>query len=150
MTILVFDTMSNRRVKSLAIADDDYDDDYEDDYDEPQGEELTEEDKQKMQQGTIKVREGLGTAYSVLDKDIQEALWHYYYDVGKSVSYLKSKQPLLPRNPYLLTFQDQHKPAAATPQKQTPSKKSKFHISNSRPPYSSRLRGSRVPVYIRF
>lgn len=88
--------MSNRRVKSLAVDDDGFDEDYEDDYDEPQGEELTDEDKQQMQQGTIKVREGLGTTYNVSDKDIQEALWHYYYDVGKSVSYLKSKYSPLP------------------------------------------------------
>ena len=87
--------MSNRRVKSLAVDDDDYDEDYEEDYDEPQGEELTDEDKRQMQQGTIKVREGLGSAYNVSDKDIQEALWHYYYDIGKSVTYLKSKS-LLP------------------------------------------------------
>lgn len=87
--------MSNRRVKSLAVDDDDFDEDYDEDYDEPQGEELTDEDKQQMQQGTIKVRQGLGAAYNVSDKDIQEALWHYYYDIGKSVSYLKSRHSLL-------------------------------------------------------
>ena len=91
----VSNTMSNRRVKSLAVDDDDFDEDYDENYDEPQGEELTDEDKQQMQQGTIKVREGLGAAYKVSDKDIQEALWHYYYDIGKSVSYLKSRYSLL-------------------------------------------------------
>lgn len=44
-----------------------------------------------MREGTIKVREALptGTALdSITDKEIQEALWHYYYDVGKAVTYL--------------------------------------------------------------
>jgi elongation factor 1 alpha-like protein len=45
-----------------------------------------------MRQGTIKVREALGPAFPSTDSEIQEALWHYYYDVGKSVSYLKSKK----------------------------------------------------------
>lgn len=27
----------------------------------------------------------------ITDKDIQEALWHYYYDVDKSVNYLLQK-----------------------------------------------------------
>ena len=88
--------MSNRRVKSLAVDDDDYDDDYlDDDFDETQGEELTEDDKQQMRQGTIKVRESLGPTYNISDKEIEESLWHYYYDVGKSVSYLKSERLLL-------------------------------------------------------
>lgn len=43
-----------------------------------------------MRQGTVKVREALGSNYSVSDKEIQDALWHYYYDVSKSVVYLKS------------------------------------------------------------
>jgi len=90
--------MSNRRVKSLALEDDGYDDD---DYDEYDGgddnfdhggdSELSPEDKEQMRLGTIKVREALGSAIPVSDKEIQETLWHYYYDVGKSVVYLKSK-----------------------------------------------------------
>lgn len=43
-----------------------------------------------MRIGTIKVREALGSGITVSDAQIQEALWHYYYDVGKSVTYLKS------------------------------------------------------------
>lgn len=43
-----------------------------------------------MRLGTQRVREALGPDYKVSDKVIQEALWHYYYDVGKSVSYIKS------------------------------------------------------------
>lgn len=84
--------MSNRRVKSLALDEDDYDDydEYDDDYQEGGDDELSPEDREQMRQGTIKVREALGPAFPVSDKDVQEALWHYYYDIGKSVAYLKS------------------------------------------------------------
>lgn len=85
--------MSNRRVKSMALDDDDYDD-Y-DDYDEEEdqntaGDGLSPEDKEHMREGTIKVRQALGADFPATDHEIQEALWHYYYDVSKSVSYLKS------------------------------------------------------------
>lgn len=80
----------------MALDDDDYDDydDY-DAYDEEgdpnaAGDELSAEDKEQMRQGTVKVRQALGPNFAVTDNDIQEALWHYYYDVSKSVSYLKS------------------------------------------------------------
>ncbi|KAI9650640.1 hypothetical protein NHQ30_000660 [Ciborinia camelliae] len=50
---------------------------------------LSEEDQEQMRQGTIKVREALPPGSSkITEKQIQEALWHYYYDVGKSVTYL--------------------------------------------------------------
>lgn len=44
-----------------------------------------------MSEGTIKVRTALGDDFDVTDRAIHEALWHYYYDVAKSVSYLKSR-----------------------------------------------------------
>ena len=44
-----------------------------------------------MRQATVQVKAALDPSISVLDAEIQEALWHYYYDVGKSVAYLKSK-----------------------------------------------------------
>lgn len=83
--------MSSKRVKSLAAGDDDlYDDD---DYDEEYGDEpeITTEDREQLRKGTIKVREALGSAYIVPEKDIHDALWNYYYDIGKTVSYLKSE-----------------------------------------------------------
>ncbi len=89
--------MSNRRIKNLAADDDGYE---EDDYYEDEshggdgGDEMTDEDREQMRTGTAKVREGLGpSSSSVPIKDIEEALWHYYYDVGKSITYLKSMQP---------------------------------------------------------
>jgi elongation factor 1 alpha-like protein len=53
---------------------------------------MTEDDKEQMRVGTIRVREALGDMSGFTSEEqIQEALWHYYYDVGKSVSYLKNK-----------------------------------------------------------
>lgn len=86
----------HRRVKDV-----DYDEDDIDDYDEEdeQGtygggevqEELSPEDQEQMRQGTASVREALGDTFDVSDKAIQDALWHYYYDVEKSITYLKSE-----------------------------------------------------------
>ncbi|KIX96399.1 uncharacterized protein Z520_07665 [Fonsecaea multimorphosa CBS 102226] len=117
--------MSNRRVKSLALDEDDYEDyeDYDDDYGDGGGDnELSAEDKEQMQQGTSKVRAALGPAFPATDSEIQEALWHYYYDVGKSVAYLRNKQ----------------KPALASIKKQTNGSKSKLALLCSSPASLSR------------
>jgi elongation factor 1 alpha-like protein len=137
--------MSNRRVKSLAADDDDYGDDfYEEEYDEAEEQEMSPEDKEQMRINIPKVREALGSAYNVSDKAIQDALWNYYYDIAKSTTYLKSKRHLFLLHPTLLTLQDSHKPAAAASSKQSPAKKSKYHLSISKTPSPSvrRLRGS--------
>ncbi|KAM0252151.1 hypothetical protein ACHAQJ_007848 [Trichoderma viride] len=67
------------------------DDDFVDPYDdvEEEEDEMSPEDKVAMQNGTEEVRKALGTeASKVTVAQIQEALWHYYYDVDKSVTYL--------------------------------------------------------------
>jgi elongation factor 1 alpha-like protein len=66
------------------------DDDFVDQYDEFEEEdEMSAEDKVAMQQGTAEVQKALGTeASKVTVAQIQEALWHYYYDIDKSVAYL--------------------------------------------------------------
>ncbi|KAH6610581.1 elongation factor tu gtp binding domain [Trichoderma cornu-damae] len=67
------------------------DDDFVDQYDdlEDEEEELSSEDKIAMQNGTAQVRKALGAeASKVTVAQIQEALWHYYYDIDKSVAYL--------------------------------------------------------------
>ncbi|KAM6481076.1 hypothetical protein HDV62DRAFT_95122 [Trichoderma sp. SZMC 28011] len=67
------------------------DDDFVDQYDdlEEEEDELSPEDKIAMQNGTAEVRKALGVeAGKVTVTQIQEALWHYYYDVDKSVAYL--------------------------------------------------------------
>ncbi|RSL76645.1 hypothetical protein CEP51_009780 [Fusarium floridanum] len=59
-----------------------------DDYEEEE-DELSPEDRQAMDNGTAEVRRALGTeANKVTKAQIEEALWHYYYDVDKSVTYL--------------------------------------------------------------
>ncbi|KAL1871608.1 hypothetical protein VTK73DRAFT_1957 [Phialemonium thermophilum] len=53
---------------------------------------LSPEDEALMQQGTADVRAALGVeASKVTTEQIQEALWHYYYDVDKTVTYLMTK-----------------------------------------------------------
>jgi elongation factor 1 alpha-like protein len=83
------------RTRNVGYDDDDlYDDEYYDDEgdDVGAGDGMSEEDKEQMRVGTIRVREAMGDMSDFTsDEQIQEALWHYYYDVGKSVSYLKNK-----------------------------------------------------------
>jgi len=88
--------MSKHRIKSLA-PEDEYEDDYQhDDDEEEQGGDaeqdgLTLEDKEKLQVGTVQVRNSLGQGFaSITDNEIQDTLWHYYYDAAKSINYLKS------------------------------------------------------------
>lgn len=62
---------------------------YDGDYEEEEEDELSPEDRQAMEQGTAQIQQALGTEASKVTKDqIQEALWHYYYDIDKSVTYL--------------------------------------------------------------
>lgn len=79
-----------------------YDDDdlYDgDDYD-GEAEELSPDDKAAMEQGTADVKVALGSdAIKVTAKQIQEALWHYYYDVNKSVAYLTKTFITPPQKP---------------------------------------------------
>jgi elongation factor 1 alpha-like protein len=82
------------RTRNVDYDDDDAydDDDYYNDEEEEAGDGTTEDDKEQMRIGTTRVREALGEFEAgITDAQIQEALWHYYYDVGKSVSYLKNK-----------------------------------------------------------
>ena len=80
-----------QRTRNVDYDDDDlYDDD--DYYEEEEASAMSADDKEQMRISTISAREALGSAGSnISDAQIQEALWHYYYDVGKSVSYLKNK-----------------------------------------------------------
>jgi elongation factor 1 alpha-like protein len=51
----------------------------------------TDSDVEQLRIGTTKVREALNSDMDVSDAQIQESLWHYFYDVGKTVTYLKSE-----------------------------------------------------------
>lgn len=60
--------------------------------DEEGEDELSPEDKVQMDEGTADIKRALGPrAVDVTTKQIQDALWHYYYDVDKSVAYLLNK-----------------------------------------------------------
>jgi elongation factor 1 alpha-like protein len=76
-----------QRVKNIGYDEDDlYDDD---DYaEEEQG--YSAEDRDNFANLTPVVRAELEEAgVQTSDKQIEDALWHYYWDVGKSVAYLK-------------------------------------------------------------
>ena len=63
---------------------------------------ITPEDRQQLAQGAIQVREVLGEkADKVTAAQIQEALWHYYYDIDKTADYLTRKfiSPPAPKPP---------------------------------------------------
>ncbi|UPX20602.1 uncharacterized protein EKO05_0010830 [Ascochyta rabiei] len=89
-----------QRTRNVGYDDDDLYDDDDDYYEEDEAEAMTADDKEQMRTSTASAREALGSAGSTIsDAQIQEALWHYYYDVGKSVSYLKNKFAALPTAP---------------------------------------------------
>ena len=78
--------MSRHRVKAVAYDDDDFDDDG---YDSPDPEE-----QEFLEQCTAEVLSQLlaGSPSVTASRDeVQEALWHYYNDVAKSVNYLRSE-----------------------------------------------------------
>ncbi|KAK8157749.1 hypothetical protein BKA80DRAFT_207314 [Phyllosticta citrichinensis] len=83
--------MSHRRIKNIDFDDDDIDDYEEDDYGE-EGEGGAPLRRHQMRLGKTKVREALGPDFTNIgDKQIEDALWNYYYDIEKSVTYLKSQ-----------------------------------------------------------
>ena len=82
--------MSKHRIKNVVADDDLFDNFDNDDGDVDETETLSVEDREQLRLGTLKVREALA-GLSASDSEIQEALWYYYYDVGKSVTYLKSQ-----------------------------------------------------------
>jgi hypothetical protein len=43
-----------------------------------------------MRQAIVDVKAALEPEYQLPEKEIYDSLWHYYYDVDKSVAYLQS------------------------------------------------------------
>lgn len=86
---------SHKRVKDIDYDEDDLYSGDEEEYDNAGGDGLTEEDKENFAILTPVVRAELDEAgLQVENKEIEDALWHYFWDVGKSVTYLKNaKQP---------------------------------------------------------
>lgn len=78
-----------QRVKNIDYDEDDIYSD-EDEYGEGQ-DEYTAEDKDNFASLTPVVRAELDEAgIATTTKEIEDALWHYFWDVGKSVAYLKN------------------------------------------------------------
>lgn len=77
-----------------AVRNMDYEaelDDFDADADEG-GDGLTPEDREALARGTEDVRAILGSEASTIPTDqIHESLWYYFYDIEKTVSYLRKK-----------------------------------------------------------
>ncbi|KAI5866182.1 P-loop containing nucleoside triphosphate hydrolase protein [Durotheca rogersii] len=108
-----------------------------------EGEELSPEDRAQMDAGTDEIRASLGSESSkVTTQQIQEALWHYYYDVDKSIAYLiskfiappsKKKEPVPSPDDVVLAAQSQagsKKPAAGTSKKKADSGTKKGDVTD--------------------
>ncbi|KAK2014314.1 elongation factor Tu GTP binding domain-containing protein [Colletotrichum eremochloae] len=80
-----------------AVRNLDYDealDEYEgeEDFEEEETDQLSPEDREAMNVGTATVQSALGPdSDKVTVQQIQDALWYYYYDIDKTVSYLQKK-----------------------------------------------------------
>ncbi|KAK2770434.1 Hsp70 suppressor, GTPase facilitates ribosomal subunit dissociation [Emmonsiellopsis sp. PD_33] len=90
--------MSRHRVKNISY--DDEEDEYaSDDYGADNTTEVSPEDREQMRLATIQVKEQLAAEVPPLlmggggvgDAEIAESLWYYYFDVGKTVGYLRKK-----------------------------------------------------------
>ena len=80
-----------QRNKNVAYDEGELYSEDEDDYGEGDANNYTEEDRENFTNLTPVVRAELEEAgVQVSDLQIEEALWHYYWDVGKSVAYLKN------------------------------------------------------------
>lgn len=45
---------------------------------------------ERLREGRLEVRQLLGPDFQKSDRDIEETLWYYYFDISKSVNYLLS------------------------------------------------------------
>ncbi|KAG8532695.1 uncharacterized protein KY384_002572 [Bacidia gigantensis] len=73
-------------VKALNL--DDELDEYDGALDEDVQDEYSPEDKEQLRRGTVQVRQTLGLEFPASDREIEDSLYYYYYDVSKTVNYL--------------------------------------------------------------
>ena len=97
--------MSNKRTKTVLADDEDfdYDEGFEEEYDEEAEPEVGEEDEQHLRLGTIQVRQQLESGIQVTDQEIRDALWNYYYDVQKTLSFIRSTFRAAPTSSHVTT-----------------------------------------------
>ncbi len=69
------------------IADEDADD-IDDNYYDPN--DAADVEDPQMDESVVAARKRLGDGFS--DQEIRDSLWHYYYDVDKTVSWLQSNE----------------------------------------------------------
>lgn len=84
--------MSKHRMKNISYDDDDFEDDEDEGYDS--------EEQAILEQCTTEVIAQLRAgdpAVTASKDEVQEALWHYYNDVGKAVGYLRGMSGLFSR-----------------------------------------------------
>ena len=83
-----------QRVKKIDYDEDDfYSEEEEEANPEAEQESYTDDDRHNFATLTPVVRAELDEAgLQASDREIEEALWHYYWDVGKSVAYLKNSR----------------------------------------------------------
>lgn len=77
--------MSRHRIKDVGYDDDDY-------YDEDDDYTPNPDEQEFLQQCTAAVLQELGAgqpAVTATKEEVQDALWHYYNDIEKSVNYLR-------------------------------------------------------------
>ena len=90
--------MSNRRVKNIDYDDYDYDDYFDNEYEEESSDvRPTDGDQEQLRLGLAQVRNLLSNNDQFPDEEIQESLWYYYFDVSKTVTYLKSTSIACPQ-----------------------------------------------------
>src|ERR1700755_3395455 len=51
--------------------------------------EMSPGDRESMRKATIDVKAAINGDFTVTDEEIQESLWYYYFDVDKTVNYLR-------------------------------------------------------------
>ncbi len=86
-----------QRVKNIDYDEDDVYSEEEEYHEEPS---YTDEDRESFTALTPVVRAELQeSGLQASDKEIEEALWHYYWHVGKSVAYLKNSRTPRPQQP---------------------------------------------------
>lgn len=127
---------SHRRVKDISYDEDDVYSD-QDDYVEPE-EEYTADDKQNFATLTPVVRAHLEEAgLQASDRQIEDALWHYYWDVSKSVEYLTAQH------------QSGDKTAQSKQTKKQEKPKSKFEqaLDKSSAQVKGKQKHSTIPAY---
>jgi elongation factor 1 alpha-like protein len=53
---------------------------------------MTAEDRESLNQGTIAVKAAIHGDFNASDREIKDALWYYYFDVDKTVKYLRGQR----------------------------------------------------------